>query len=141
MPSPRGAIANELTHIRNHDILIASAAATLTGAVSYIAQAAQFSAIFGGGGSSEDEDQPSPWGGLLFALVVPFAATGIAVEGDPTEAALLVSARKAGVERDQEFFRRVDRGRTGEAEKTSIRSGRGATLFKAASVDTLRFES
>ena len=41
------------------------------------------------------------------ARLVP-AETGFAVEGDPTEAALLVSARKAGVERDQEFFRRVD---------------------------------
>lgn len=41
------------------------------------------------------------------ARLVP-AEIGFAVEGDPTEAALLVSARKAGVERDQEFFRRVD---------------------------------
>jgi len=33
---------------------------------------------------------------------------GFEVEGDPTEAALLVSARKGGVERDQAFFRRID---------------------------------
>jgi len=33
---------------------------------------------------------------------------GYDVEGDPTEAALLVSARKGSVERDQEFFRRID---------------------------------
>lgn len=71
----RGVIAHELAHIRNSDILIASVAATLTAAVSYIAQALQFSALFGGGGSSEDEEQPSPWGGLLFTLVAPFAAT------------------------------------------------------------------
>jgi heat shock protein HtpX len=70
----RGVIAHELAHIRNRDILLASVAATLTAAVSYIAQALQFSTLFGGG-SSDDEEQPSPWGWLLFALVAPFAAT------------------------------------------------------------------
>jgi cation-transporting ATPase F len=36
------------------------------------------------------------------------AENGYEVEGDPTEAALLVSARKGSVEREQEFFRRID---------------------------------
>lgn len=71
----RGVIAHELAHIRNRDILIASVAATLTAAISYIAQALQLSALFGGNASSEEEEQPSPWGGLLFALVAPLAAT------------------------------------------------------------------
>jgi heat shock protein HtpX len=70
----RGVIAHELAHIRNRDILIASVAAMLSAAVTYVAHALQFSALFGGS-NSEDEEQSSPLGGLLFALVAPLAAT------------------------------------------------------------------
>lgn len=69
----RGVIAHELAHIRNRDILIATLAAGMAAAVSWIANALQFSMIFGGG--SQDEDGPSPIASLAFALLAPIAAT------------------------------------------------------------------
>jgi heat shock protein HtpX len=38
----RGVLAHELSHIKNRDILISSIAATLAGAISYLAQTAYF---------------------------------------------------------------------------------------------------
>lgn len=70
----RGVIAHELAHIKNRDILVASVAAAISGAVTYIAQALQFSAFFGGGRDDEDEGG-SMVGVLAMAFVAPIAAT------------------------------------------------------------------
>jgi heat shock protein HtpX len=70
----RGVIAHELAHIKNRDILVASVAASISAAVTYIAQAVQFAAIFGGA-SREDEEGGSGIGGLALAFVAPIAAT------------------------------------------------------------------
>src|SRR6185295_10512322 len=43
-----GVLGHELGHVRNHDILISSIAATVAGAITMLAQAAQWAAIFGG---------------------------------------------------------------------------------------------
>ena len=69
----RGVIAHELAHIKNRDILVASVAAAISGAVTYIAQALQFSAFFGGG--RDDEEGGSVAGTLALAIVAPIAAT------------------------------------------------------------------
>src|SRR6202171_6049439 len=45
-----GVIAHELSHVRNYDILISSIAATLAGAITWIAQTGRFALIFGGYG-------------------------------------------------------------------------------------------
>ncbi len=45
----RGVIAHEMAHVRDHDILVMTFAATLAGAISYAAQAVFFSTMFGGG--------------------------------------------------------------------------------------------
>jgi heat shock protein HtpX len=71
----RGVIAHEIAHIRNRDILVATIAGGLAAAVSYMAHAAQFAAIFGGGSSSDGEDRPSMAGTLALALVAPVAAS------------------------------------------------------------------
>jgi heat shock protein HtpX len=71
----RGVLAHEIAHIRNRDILISSIAAALAAAITYIANALQFSALFGGGSSEEGEEGGSPAGALLMAFVAPFAAT------------------------------------------------------------------
>jgi heat shock protein HtpX len=71
-----GVAAHELAHIRNRDILISTVAATLSGAIMYIAQMAQFAAFFGGG---RRDDEGRGGGGvlglILAAVVAPIAAT------------------------------------------------------------------
>ncbi len=72
-----GVLGHELAHVKNRDILISSIAATLAGAISYMAQMAQFAAIFGGGRSRDDGEGNGGGGifGLLFMMIVaPIAA-------------------------------------------------------------------
>jgi len=71
----KGVIGHELSHVRNRDILISTIAATMAGAIGMLARVAQWGAIFGGVGSSDDEGR----GGnvlfvLLFSIVAAFAA-------------------------------------------------------------------
>jgi heat shock protein HtpX len=68
-----GVIAHELAHVRNRDILIASVAATIAGAITVLASLARWGAIFGGFGGRDDRE-----GGILgllaMAIVAPIAA-------------------------------------------------------------------
>ena len=70
----RGVIAHELAHVKHRDILIGTIAATMAGAISMIANMAQWAMIFGGGRSSDDREGGSPIGGLVMMIVAPFAA-------------------------------------------------------------------
>lgn len=68
-----GVVAHELAHVRNRDILIASVAATIAGAISFVATMARWGAMFGGGG--RDNDNPGGLIGILVAsIVAPLAA-------------------------------------------------------------------
>jgi heat shock protein HtpX len=99
-----GVLAHELGHVKNRDILISSIAATIGGAITMIAQMAQWSMMFGGfGGQSDDEEgagMGSLLGGILMMILAPIAAmviqmaisrareygadeTGAHVHGDP----------------------------------------------------------
>jgi heat shock protein HtpX len=69
-----GVLAHELGHVRNHDILISSIAATIAGAITMLAHAAQWAMIFGGFGGRDDEDN-NPFAALLMIIVAPIAAT------------------------------------------------------------------
>jgi len=69
-----GVLAHELSHVRNRDVLISTIAATLAGAITYLAHMMQWAAFFGGGRSSDDEEGGSPWAMLLLAILAPFAA-------------------------------------------------------------------
>lgn len=69
----RGVIAHELGHVVNRDILITSVAATIASAVTFIAQAIRWSAIFGS--RSDDDDRGSALGTIALAIVAPIAAT------------------------------------------------------------------
>jgi heat shock protein HtpX len=71
----RGVIAHELAHIKNRDILVSTIAASIAGAVAYIANAVQWAAIFGGGQQQDEEGGGSPIGTLALALLAPIAAT------------------------------------------------------------------
>ena len=67
----RGVIAHEIAHIKNRDVLIATIAAMVAAAITYIANIVQFSAFFGG---MDDEEGPSPVTALAFAFVAPLVA-------------------------------------------------------------------
>jgi heat shock protein HtpX len=66
-----GVLAHEMAHIKNRDILIASIAAMVAGAISAIANFLQFSLFFGG----DDNDSPLGLIGLLATIILaPIAA-------------------------------------------------------------------
>jgi len=67
-----GVIAHELGHVRNRDILISSIAATLAGAITWLAQVAKWGMIFGG----RDRDERGGGGiaALIMVFLAPFAA-------------------------------------------------------------------
>lgn len=67
-----GVLAHEIGHIQNRDILIQSVAAVIGSAISGVANALQFGALFGG--SSSDEEEGSGAGGLALAFIAPIAA-------------------------------------------------------------------
>jgi heat shock protein HtpX len=68
-----GVLAHELGHVKNRDTLIMVVAATIGGAISMIANIAQWGLIFGGGRSSDDEGS-HPAAALLGIIVAPIAA-------------------------------------------------------------------
>ncbi len=70
-----GVIGHEMAHIQNRDMLIGTIAATFAGAIGYIAHMAQWGAIFGGYGRSDDNRGGGGMIGVLVAAIVaPIAA-------------------------------------------------------------------
>src|SRR5215813_5513061 len=68
-----GVLAHELGHVRNRDILISSVAATIAGAITYVADIARWGMIFGG--YERDNDNRGGGIGALFMLILaPIAA-------------------------------------------------------------------
>ena len=68
-----GVLAHELSHVKNRDILISTIAATLAGAITYLAHMAQWAAMFGGR-RDDDEGGSNPIAMILMAIVAPIAA-------------------------------------------------------------------
>jgi heat shock protein HtpX len=66
-----GVIAHELSHVRNYDILTSSIAATIAGAITYLAHVARWGMMFGGYGRDRDNDRG---GGGIAALLMIFLA-------------------------------------------------------------------
>lgn len=84
-----GVIAHELSHVRNYDILTSSIAATIAGAITWIASMGRWAMIFGGwGGGGRDNERE---GGGIAALLMLFLA--------PVAAALL----QLGISRQREY--------------------------------------
>ncbi len=69
-----GVIGHELAHIKNRDILIGTIAATIAGAISMIANMAQWAMIFGAGRNSDEEEGQNPVAALVSIIVAPIAA-------------------------------------------------------------------
>lgn len=70
-------IAHELSHIINRDTLTQAVAATVAGAISFLAQMVSYSLWFGGAGSRDDNRGSNPLGILLTVVLAPLAATVI----------------------------------------------------------------
>jgi heat shock protein HtpX len=111
-----GVLAHELGHVRNRDILISTIAATIAGAVGYLAQMAQWGAIFGGFRRDNDEGGASGIQLIALAILTPIMAgiiqmaisrtreyaadeTGARMCGDPM--ALASALRKLGMASQQ----------------------------------------
>jgi heat shock protein HtpX len=69
-----GVIAHELSHVRNYDILISSIAATLAGAITYLAQMGRWAAIFGYGGGRDNDREGGGLTAFLMLILAPIAA-------------------------------------------------------------------
>jgi heat shock protein HtpX len=69
-----GVIAHELGHVRNYDILTSSIAATLAGAITWIAHMAQWAMIFGGGRSRDDDRGGGGLAAIAMIILAPIAA-------------------------------------------------------------------
>jgi heat shock protein HtpX len=67
-------LAHELAHVRNRDTLIATVVATIAGAISLLAQMAQWAMIFGGLRRDDDEEGPGLIGGLFMMILAPIIA-------------------------------------------------------------------
>ncbi len=70
-----GVIAHELSHVRNYDILTSSIAATIAGAITYLASMGRWAMLFGGfGRDREDDREGGGFAALLMIFLAPFAA-------------------------------------------------------------------
>jgi heat shock protein HtpX len=67
----RAVLAHELGHVRNRDTLVMAVVASIAGAISFIAQIAQWSLFFGG---RDDDEGANPIGMLIGIIVLPIAA-------------------------------------------------------------------
>ncbi|MFN8473311.1 MAG: zinc metalloprotease HtpX [Anaerolineae bacterium] len=70
-----GVIAHELAHIKHRDTLLSAVVATVAGAITMVANMAQWAMIFGGFGGSDDEEGGSPLAALPLLIIAPIAAT------------------------------------------------------------------
>jgi heat shock protein HtpX len=60
--------------VKNRDVLISTIAATLAGAITYLAHMAQWAAMFGGRSRDDEEGGSNPIAMILLAILAPIAA-------------------------------------------------------------------
>lgn len=72
-----GVLAHELAHIKNRDTLISTIVAGIAGTITMIANIAQWGAIMGGFGRSDDDEEGAGGlvGSLFMIILAPLAAT------------------------------------------------------------------
>jgi heat shock protein HtpX len=68
----KGVLAHEISHVRNHDILIGSVAAAIAMGISVMANMAMWGAMFGGGGNNRNRSNPIAL--LATVIFAPMAA-------------------------------------------------------------------
>ncbi len=69
-----GVLAHELSHIKHRDILVQTVAATLAGAITWVANMARFAAFFGGGSSDDEEGGGNIFTVIIFSIFATIAA-------------------------------------------------------------------
>ena len=69
-----GVLAHELGHVRNRDILISSVAATLAGAITFLARSLMWAGMFGGYSDRDDRDRGGGFAAILMMILAPIAA-------------------------------------------------------------------
>jgi heat shock protein HtpX len=69
-----GVLGHELSHVKHRDILVSTIAATLAGAIGYLAQMAQWAMIFGGNRDRDEEGGGNIFGLIVMMIVAPIAA-------------------------------------------------------------------
>ena len=69
-----GVMAHELAHVKNRDTLISTLVASMAGAISMLANMAQWAAIFGAGRSNDEEEGGGLVGSLFMIILAPMAA-------------------------------------------------------------------
>jgi heat shock protein HtpX len=70
-----GVLAHELGHVRNRDILISTVAATLAGAITFLARMGYYASLFGGYGDRDNRQRGgNPIALLLMMVLAPIAA-------------------------------------------------------------------
>jgi heat shock protein HtpX len=69
-----GVIAHELSHVKNYDILTSSIAATVAGAITWLASMGRWGMIFGGFGGRDNEGEGGAIGAILMLILAPIAA-------------------------------------------------------------------
>ena len=67
-----GVLAHELSHVKNRDTLVGTIAATIGGAISFMAQMLQFQMIFGG--NDDENGGGNVFGALAAVILAPIAA-------------------------------------------------------------------
>jgi heat shock protein HtpX len=67
----RGVLAHELSHVKNRDTLVGTVAATIGGAISFLAQMAQFQMIFG---ARDARNGGGGLGAIVAIILAPIAA-------------------------------------------------------------------
>ena len=67
-------VAHELGHVRHRDTLVMAVVASIAGAISYLAQIAQWSLWFGGGRDDRDNSSLGTIGVLLGIILLPLSA-------------------------------------------------------------------
>ena len=71
----KGVVAHEIAHIKNRDILISTIAGTIAGVISYVATMVQWSAMFGGFGGRDRNNNSNIVSLLVLAIVTPIIAS------------------------------------------------------------------
>jgi heat shock protein HtpX len=67
-------IGHEISHVTHKDVLIASVAATIAGAISYLGQIALWSTFFGGGGRNRNQNSGGIYILIIAAILIPIGA-------------------------------------------------------------------